>query len=77
MGILLPALESMRRGLGEWAVDFTTMFEDHVAGALLLVGASVPSRAAWERENRGLCLALYGESWFVLAPRRHERAFLP
>ena len=39
MGVLLPALESTRRGLGAWAVDFTTMFEDYVAGVLLLVGA--------------------------------------
>jgi len=39
IGILLPALETLRRGVGEWAVDFTTMFEDYVAGALLLTGA--------------------------------------
>ena len=25
--------------MGEWAVDFTTIFEDYVAGALLLTGA--------------------------------------
>ena len=48
MGILLPALETMCRGLAEWAVDFTTMFEDHVAGALLLVGAW----AAGDRDRR-------------------------
>jgi hypothetical protein len=39
IGILLPALETLRRGMGEWTVDFTTMFEDYVAGALLLSGA--------------------------------------
>jgi hypothetical protein len=39
IGILLPALETFRRGIAEWAVDFTTMFEDYVAGALLLVAA--------------------------------------
>jgi hypothetical protein len=39
IGILLPALETMRRGAGEWTVDFTTMFEDYVAGALLLAAA--------------------------------------
>ena len=39
IGILLPVLETVRRGVGEWAVDFTTMFEDHVAGVLLLTGA--------------------------------------
>lgn len=39
IGILLPALETVRRGMGEWAFDFTTMFEDYFAGALLLIGA--------------------------------------
>ena len=39
VGILLPLLETARRGIGHWAVEFTTMFEDYVAGALLLVGA--------------------------------------
>ena len=38
IGILLPALETYRRGIGHWAIDFTTMFEDYVAGALLLIG---------------------------------------
>ena len=38
MGILLP-LETGRRGITYWTVDFTTMFEDYLAGALLLVGA--------------------------------------
>ena len=39
IGILLPTLESLRRGVTHWSVSFTTMFEDYVAGALLLVGA--------------------------------------
>ena len=39
IGILLPVLETCRRGLGHWGVEFTTMFEDYVAGALLLIGA--------------------------------------
>jgi hypothetical protein len=39
IGILLPVLETYRRGLGHWRVDFTTMFEDYLAGALLLTGA--------------------------------------
>ena len=39
MGILLPVLETGRRGIGHWVIDFTTMFEDYLAGALLLVGA--------------------------------------
>lgn len=39
IGILLPVLETCRRGIGHWAVGFTTMFEDYLGGALLLVGA--------------------------------------
>ena len=39
VGILLPMLETGRRGISHWAVNFTTMFEDYLAGALLLVGA--------------------------------------
>ena len=38
IGILLPVLETYRRGIGHWGVEFTTMFEDYVAGALLLIG---------------------------------------
>jgi hypothetical protein len=48
MGILLPVLETCRRGISYWAVDFTTMFEDYLAGALLLVGAWATYRMrAW------------------------------
>ena len=39
VGMLLPVLETARRGISHWAVEFTTMFEDYVAGALLLIGA--------------------------------------
>jgi hypothetical protein len=39
LGILLPTLETCRRGMSEWGVDFTTMFTDYLAGALLLIGA--------------------------------------
>src|SRR5262245_24874104 len=38
MGVLLPVLETARRGISHWAINFTTMFEDYLAGALLLVG---------------------------------------
>ena len=38
MGVLLPLLETARRGITHWAIDFTTMFEDYLAGALLLIG---------------------------------------
>ena len=39
IGALLPVLETARRGLGHWTVNFTTMFEDYLAGAVLLIGA--------------------------------------
>lgn len=45
IGILLPLLETVRRGIGHWSVEFTTMFEDYVAGALLLIGAWAAQRA--------------------------------
>jgi len=48
MGILLPVLETGRRGITYWAIDFTTMFEDYVAGALLLIGGwSAYRRKSW------------------------------
>ena len=56
IGALLPVLETYRRGIGYWGVEFTTMFEDYVAGALLLIGGWVSSRAhPW------------GETFLVLA----------
>jgi hypothetical protein len=45
IGALLPVLETCRRGIGHWAVDFTTMFEDYLGGALLLIGAWAAYRA--------------------------------
>jgi hypothetical protein len=39
IGVLLPVLETARRGISHWAVNFTTMFEDFLGGALLLIGA--------------------------------------
>jgi hypothetical protein len=45
IGVLLPALETLRRGWATWGIDFTTMFEDYVAGALLLLGASAALRS--------------------------------
>ncbi len=56
IGVLLPVLETYRRGISYWGVEFTTMFEDHVAGALLLVGgwASYGTRP-------------WGETFLVLA----------
>jgi len=39
LGILLPTLETLRRGFDHWSVSFTTMFEDYLAGVGLLVAA--------------------------------------
>lgn len=47
IGVLLPFLETYRRGLGHWAIDFTTMFEDYVGGALLLIAGWASYR--WPR----------------------------
>ena len=47
IGALLPVLETVRRGISHWAVNFTTMFEDYLGGALLLIGAWAAYRAKW------------------------------
>jgi len=52
LGLLFPGLETMRRGFHYGAVDFTTMFEDYLAGALLLGGAAL----AWRGDRWGLPL---------------------
>jgi hypothetical protein len=44
MGVLLPGLETYRRGIGTWQTNFTTMFEDYWAGALLLLCAWAAAR---------------------------------
>lgn len=46
LGILLPTLETVRRGIGYWSVSFTTMFEDYLAGAALIVCALGALRGA-------------------------------
>ena len=38
IGALLPVLETARRGISHWTINFTTMFEDYLAGVLLLIG---------------------------------------
>ena len=58
LGVLLLLLETYRRGLGYWRVEFTTMFEDYFAGALLLV-------AGWAAYRRHPARAV--------ALRRHDR----
>lgn len=45
IGALLPILETVRRGIGHWAINFTTMFEDYLGGALLLIGGWAAYRA--------------------------------
>lgn len=56
IGVLLPVLETVRRGIGHWAIDFTTMFEDYLGGALLLIGA-------WA----AYCRRSWGPTFLVLA----------
>ena len=46
IGILLPLLETCRRGSGHWQVEFATMLEDYLAGALLLVGGVLSLRGS-------------------------------
>jgi hypothetical protein len=55
IGVLLPVLETCRRGLGHWLVDATTMLEDYVAGLLLLFAATMAMRG---RHNAYLWLVL-------------------
>lgn len=46
LGLLLPVLETVRRGFGHWAVEATTMFEDYLAGAVLLGAGFAAVRGA-------------------------------
>ena len=46
-GVLLPVLETARRGISHWTINFTTTFEDYLGGALLLIGAWAAYRAKW------------------------------
>lgn len=59
IGVLLPALETYRRGLGYWGLEFTTMFEDYLAGALLLAAAW----ASLRRHAAGFALLLLAWAW--------------
>jgi hypothetical protein len=61
IGILLPVLETYRRGMGHWAVEFVTMFEDYAGGALLLW-------AAWAAiKNRPSAPALLLIAWSAVS----------
>ncbi len=44
LGMLLPILETCRRGFNHWLVDSTTMLEDYLAGLLLLFAAVISVR---------------------------------
>lgn len=59
IGILLPVLETYRRGLGHWRVEFTTMFEDYLAALLLLAAAW----AAYKRHRSETALLLTAWAW--------------
>lgn len=61
IGVLLPVLETARRGIGHWAVNFTTMFEDYLAGALLLAGGW----AAYRNRAGGAALLLLAWASFA------------
>ena len=50
IGMLLPVLETVRRGFGHWAIATTTMLEDYLAGALLLLtGFAAARRVAFAK----------------------------
>src|SRR5688572_27771976 len=59
IGLLLPVLETYRRGVGHWRVEFTTMFEDYLAGLLLLAAAW----AAYQRHRAETALLLTAWTW--------------
>jgi uncharacterized membrane protein YidH (DUF202 family) len=44
-GTALPILETARRGFGHWTENVTTMFEDYLAGAFLLIAGLAAVRA--------------------------------
>ena len=61
IGVLLPVLETWRRGINTWTVNFTTMFEDYLAGALLLVGGW----AAYRRKSWGALFLVLAWAYFA------------
>ena len=61
IGVLLPVMETGRRGISHWTVNFTTMFEDYLAGALLLVGGW----AAYRRKSWGAAFLVLAWAYFA------------
>ena len=60
IGVLLPVLETGRRGISTWTINFTTMFEDYLAGALLLVGGW----AAYRSKSWGTAFLVLAWAYF-------------
>ena len=68
-GILLPLLETCRRGLSHWTVSTMTMLEDYAAGGLLLFAAVLSTRrvrtaplwllAAWSAVSAMMTLSFF------------------
>ena len=61
IGVLLPVLETGRRGISTWTINFTTMFEDYLAGALLLVGGW----AAYRSKSWGAAFLVLAWAYFA------------
>jgi hypothetical protein len=71
IGLLLPMLETARRGMGHWAIETTTMLEDYLAGAVLLLAGYCAIRrtpfagrlllAAWAGVAGMMLLSLIGQ----------------
>jgi hypothetical protein len=55
LGIALPVLETIRRGFAHWRVNSTTMADDYIMGAVLLVAAISWSLGA---KHAGLLLVI-------------------
>ena len=60
IGVLLPVLETGRRGISTWTINCTTMFEDYLAGALLLVGGW----AAYRSKSWGAAFLVLAWAYF-------------
>lgn len=57
VGIALPVVETLRRGFAHWGVNATTMLEDYLIGAVLVVSA------AWARTGEPRANALLLGAW--------------
>lgn len=71
VGLLLPVLETIRRGFGHWAIHTTTMLEDYLAGGLLIAAGLAAVRrtsfakplllAAWASVTAMMTLSLISQ----------------